>query len=705
MLKAARVLKIRPSIENQSNPILKVGLPSLVILALGFGLFLFLSAPDYAIRLSPGRLDDYSTSNSLYPPEPGGDFAYTYPTVYFQLGELPRYLPLKVDFEISLDRPAIASPAQVEINEVDLPDYNLVRPLARLEQAKGQTGFQTYSVIVPARPESSNGLVLQIKANSFQLAGDQSLRGVMLRQVQVQAAERGIFQPETSLYALVVLGLLILVLAWCLLAGVGYVEIILLALMISLTCAEQVQQLHLYAGWLLVCLIGLFVCMGGWWWQRRNRRQGEFGWLLAGLVFTVGFFILGNGYRGDIRLYHIWISDALKYGPFDFYHNSPTFNYLPLIVYFFWLYGQLAGLVGLTGNEVALKTVVSLSLPAMAWLAWRFLTTQASPGQDKAALNRKLVPVFLLFGFNLATLYNPVVWGQTDALLALFLLGAVFLIYRHKYWLALVLLGLSLLLKLQAVMAGPLLLVLIWKKAGWKITVRGFGLSTFVALALALPVFGFRLSEISKYAFQGELGGQAVNYSRAYNFPFLTNYNFTPSNLVMVAGLGLIMLVYLVMARLIAVRELDPFTLNLMLALGVVTFFTFAIKMHERYLYYTLPFFLLASAYTYLDPKFSRQVRWLWLAFSLDGLLQLIFSRHTDIYSLLDPVTNQVKVINNVLENIYNWTGWLVEGRTFLETSLSLATIGLCGWAAYLLWQTLSAKAPAINKLTPESKD
>jgi Gpi18-like mannosyltransferase len=405
-------------------------------------------------------------------------------------------------------------------------------------------------------------------------------------------------------------------------------------------------------------------------------------------------------------LYQIWIADALKNGPFDFYYHSPTFNYPPLIVYFFWVYGQIASLLGLAGNELALKIVVSLSLPAIAWLAWRFLIHQT--GQTAKVLDRKLTPVFLLFGFNLCALYNPAIWGQTEVLLALFLFTSLYLIYRQKYWLALIFLGFCLSLKLQAIMAGPLLLVLIWKKAGWKLTVRGFGLSALITVALALPVFGFRLSEISKYVFQGELGGQVVTYSRAYNFSYLLNYNFNPSNLVTALGLGTIFLVFLILGRLIAVKALHPFTVSLILVLSIATFFTFAIKMHERYLYYTLPFFLLASAYTYLDPKFSRQVRWLWLAFSLDGLLQLIFSRHTEIYTLFDPVNNDIKVVNTILENIYNWTGWLFEARIFLETSLSLATIGLCAWTAYLVWQSLSVKGTAkesVLELSPESSN
>jgi hypothetical protein len=250
-------------------------------------------------------------------------------------------------------------------------------------------------------------------------------------------------------------------------------------------------------------------------------------------------------------------------------------------------------------------------------------------------------------------------------------------------------------------MAGPLLLVLIWKKAGWKITLPGFAFSAFIAGALALPVFGFQLSEITKYLTQGELGGQFITYVRAYNFPSLMNYNFNPSNLVTAVGLGIIMLVYLVLVRLIIVQQLHPFTINLMIVLGIVTFFTFAIKMHERYLYYTLPFFLVASAYSYLDQRFSQQVRWLWLAFSLDGLLQLIISRHTEFYALYEPGTTNFKLVNTILENIYTWTGWLVDARYILETLLSLVTMSLCAWAAYLVIQSIRVKAGVTDEISP----
>jgi hypothetical protein len=380
-----------------------------------------LSAPGYVIKLSPARLDEYSTANSFYPPEAGANFSYSQSQVYIEVAQLPRYLPLKINFELSLDRPPTAQPALVEINEVVLPDYKIVSSLARLEQLPGQAGFQTYSVIVPARPEAGAGLVLQMKTNPFQLAGELNLRGVAVRQIQIQAADQSLFQPETIFYSFIVFSLLVVVVSWCLLSSMGYVESGFLALLIALTCAEQVQQLHLYTGWLFFCLLGLVLCLGGWWRTRRNQLPAEFGWVLGGLAFITGFFILGNSYWGDTALYQTWIAETLKYGPFDFYSHSATFNYPPLIVYFFWIYGHLANWAGLAGNELTLKIAVSLSLPAIVWLARRLLAHQT--GQPEVVLDRKLTPVFLLFSFNLATLYNPAIWGQTEVLLTLFLLA------------------------------------------------------------------------------------------------------------------------------------------------------------------------------------------------------------------------------------------------------------------------------------------
>jgi hypothetical protein len=702
LLKTSRVLPIRPAEVPQSNRILTAGLPALALVSLCFGLFLFLSGPNYAIKFTPGRLDDYSTLYSFYPPEPGADFSYTGEQVFFNLHQIPRYLPLKVSFDMSLDRPTGAAPALVEINEVNVPGYVIYKPLAKLEQVSGQNGFQTYSVILPARPDIKSGLIMQLKINPFQAAGDERVKGVQMRQVRIQAADQGVVQSEAVLFSLVILGLMLVIAAWCYLAGMAYVEISLLSLITAITCAEQVQAMHLNGGWMAVCLAGLAICCVGWWWQRKRDRPGELAWVVAGVVFMAGLFILGNTYYDDAKLYQDWIRDILKFGPFDLYHNSITFNYPPLIVYFFWVYGSIVSMLGLAGNMVALKIVVSVALLGILWLAWRFLVEHS--GLSKAVLDRKLVPVFLLFGLNLHTLYNPVIWGQTELLLAFCLMGCLYLIYRQKYFIALLVLGLCLLLKLQTIMVGPLLFLLILKKYGWKRTIQGSLVTGGLMLALALPVFGFRANEITRYLFQAELGGQTMNFSRVYNFPYLLKNTFVPVSVTTGIGLMVVILVYLALSRLIFSKEVNPFIMNFSIVLAILTFFTFALKVHERYIYYTVPFMLLVVAYSYLDGdgKFSKQIRVLFLCLSLNGVLQLIFSRYTDYFALHDLTTNTFKIINSIHENIYTWYGLLVDARGGLETTLNLATIALCAWTGYLLAQAIRLKQATSRE--PERK-
>ncbi len=645
-------------------------IPIGVLVLLAFGLFLGLSFPGNKLTLpveQAARYKGFNGFNAVERSPDGQAFAWSKRESYLAFADLPRYLPLTLYLEISLDRPSGTPPAQLEINEVNDTDNNLVQPLATLNAVAGSPGFRRYTISVPARPALNAGLTLQLNSNSFRETGGGRLLGVGLRQVEIETAGgrwNSLWWPLPLAPA--VLLLILTVGVWARVAGVGLVETGGLLLLIAITTGEQIQYLRPYSWWLLGCAITLAVCAVGW--QRLQGGRWEIFCILAGIAVFGGFFIVAHEYDYDLGLYREWIGVVHQYGPFDLYSHSDTFNYPPLIGYFFWLYGLIMTPLGVAGHRLAIKGVMLLAILLTAWLIWR----QSGPTRQRGTIGA----VLLFFGLNTATIYNPAVWGQADAILGLMLITAFYLLYRNQYWWVAILLGLSLLFKPQAIFVVPLLALVLLKRAGWRRTLLGLGVSLLVFIGLALPAFGFRFTKIQEYLFQSQLaGGLTFNEILAYNFQRLFNSSLWAAYV----GLAIVGLVYLGLTFYVWKGRAGPGEIALSATLAVTIFFTFAVKMHERYLYYALPFLALAVYYTYREAGCKRNLSWFWVAFSLLALLEPTISRYS--YQT-----------GRIAGNLFNWSGWLRQYSNRIELILNLASIGLAGWALVIFLQAVQGE-------------
>jgi Gpi18-like mannosyltransferase len=654
-------------------------LGNLFLIIFAFGLFLTLSYPGNTQRLSVERVKDFSDLASLNQIEhdaAGQPSVWTKGKSYFVFESLPRFLPLTITVEMSLNRPAGEPPAHLNVNEVDSSRYGLVQPITSFDFVPDHPGFQQYTLQIPALTDLQTGLVLQFDSNAFRVDGDGRLLGVAVRGFTI-ATNGDHWSGLVAPYQMgVAVGLLLIVLAvWFRLARLGWLESAVFLVMLVLTAAEQVQFLRVYSWWLLGGAGALALCAVGWWLTHRRAGPAGFArfeiyWVFAGMLLLMAFFLPADDFSFDTNLYRDWIDAVMRYGPFDFYSHSDTFNYLPLIIYIFWVYGHLTSLVGLTANMLYFRIFMSLLVLACSWLIYRLLR----PTEN--SIRPVIIPVIMLFGFNLTTIYNPTIWGQADVLLALLLLVAYALIRRGYSIPAAIMLGISILFKPQAIFVAPLLALVLLKQAGWKKTGLGLGLSALICTALALPSFGFRWSEIHRYIFQEQLAGSFVIGSiRAYNVPYIFD---RPEQLAAVTniGLGIVALTFGAIGWYIWKSPANRhYTLAMGAALGVTAFFTFSIKMHERYLYYALPFLVLAVAYAWREqPRWlARATSWFTAVYSLIALLEMLVSRHVDLSGQIE-------------ENLFNWNTLLIQDRAALETGLSLAALGLYVWGNGLFW-------------------
>jgi Gpi18-like mannosyltransferase len=647
-----------------------------LFLAGAFGLFLVLSYPGNTQHLSVERIEDFSDPTSINKLEhdpKGQPYVWTKESTYFVFETLPRFLPLTITVDMNLQRPDGEVPAHLVVTEVNQSTYAPLQTIATFDYDPKQPGVRQYTLQVPASPDLLTGLDLEFKTNTFGVPGDTRVLGVTVLNFTITTNG----DPWSGLLApypvgLAVALLLLIMATWFRLARLGWFESAVFLAMIAITCAEQVQFLRLASWLLLLCSTGLAACLIGWWLTRRALKvRFEFYWALAAVALLVIFFLPGDDFSFDTNLYRDWMHDLMQYGPFDFYAHSPSFNYLPLIIYIFWVYGHFMALFGIDGGDsVPFRVFMSLFVLACAWLIQRL----AWPGASR--FRRIAVPVIMLFGFNLAVLYNPTIWGQADVVLAFLLLVTFWLLQRRRFIPAGIMLGLSILFKPQAVFVVPLLAVVLLKQAGWRKAGLGLGLGALICTALALPSFGFRWSEIHQYIFQEQLVGQYVvnGTIRAYNLPFLFE---KPEQLATItnAGLGIVAVTFAALALYLWRGKTQPGSIALAAALGVTTFFAFSIKMHERYLYYALPFLALAVAYAWQEKPgwFARMTGWFTAVYSLVALLEMLVSRHVDLSGQIE-------------ENLFNWNVFLIQNRDTLETGLSYAVIGLYLWGSGLFW-------------------
>ncbi|HEU5368112.1 MAG TPA: glycosyltransferase 87 family protein, partial [Ktedonobacterales bacterium] len=211
------------------------------------------------------------------------------------------------------------------------------------------------------------------------------------------------------------------------------------------------------------------------------------------------------------------------------------------------------------------------------------------------------------FAFSPALLYNGVIWGQTDGFVSFPLLVALFALIAESYLLAGTSLALAVLLKPQPVIFVPLILLCLWRWAGWK-PLRAFAMSgLFTALLFLLPILlpHFQLLDMLKNIRSESYNDSTRLTSDAFNFWQLIGYGKQSMGSTFLGvksgtvGAILFSAVTLLCAMQVW-RHREPISLSLGLAVQVFGFFFFMGGQHERYLFLFIP---LAAASIILAQK------------------------------------------------------------------------------------------------------
>lgn len=173
------------------------------------------------------------------------------------------------------------------------------------------------------------------------------------------------------------------------------------------------------------------------------------------LRLILSFFI--QGYMVDVNCFLSWGHTMASVGPGSFYQATNFCDYPPLYTYVLGLNSLTAdGLNASTAaTRVIFRFVPSLCDVLACWCLYRFLVSR--PGFTK----QQCLSFLAFLAFNPATILNSAAWGQMDSVLCLALLLVALLAINGKWTIALPLYMLSVLIKPQALMLGPLGLIYI----------------------------------------------------------------------------------------------------------------------------------------------------------------------------------------------------------------------------------------------------
>lgn len=349
--------------------------------------------------------------------------------------------------------------------------------------------------------------------------------------------------------------------------------------------------------------------------------------------------------HGDVVQYYYWAMDLWNNGFLGFYDreiiNAMRPTYPPVTSYFFWFSALL--------HELTWKIFWFLNnnIPAFPsnlvfWLeserGWYFFNKLPAIFADMSIIwllykfTQNLTPKKLIllpsifFAFLPPFWYNSSLWGQTDSIYALFLLGAFYLLFKERLLLSSVLYCLAVLTKPACLFALPVFLFWWFRKAKFQTVTNATVINFLVIVALYFPFHPQNLLAWIITFYRRSLGGE-LSYITANSFNFwalVFGFKNVPEETLFlglrafVFGNGLFLYI---LALSIGYLYIERKKINFKVLLITASFISFSAfmflpRMHERYFY---PVLILLLPIVGIDKK----IRFVFLALSIIHLINL----------------------------------------------------------------------------------
>ena len=193
-----------------------------------------------------------------------------------------------------------------------------------------------------------------------------------------------------------------------------------------------------------------------------------------------------KGYSVDIGCFTAWANHIANAGPSLFYLTEMYADYPPGYMLILWPIGEIGRLLGTDATEFMVKLPPIISDLFIVYIIYKLSCKKGFSEIKSLALSA-------LYAFNPVSIIIGSAWGQVDSLLTLFILLVVIFAAKGKWSIALPLYMLSVLIKPQALMFGPLgLVAFIWdiyknRDTSAKEAIKGLVFALIAAVVVILP--------------------------------------------------------------------------------------------------------------------------------------------------------------------------------------------------------------------------
>ncbi len=333
--------------------------------------------------------------------------------------------------------------------------------------------------------------------------------------------------------------------------------------------------------------------------------------LTLGLIFLVAFlvriFISGSvlGHTTDMGCFSHWSEQIFTQGLSGFYSGNIICDYPPLYIYFLWIVEFFRSMLNLM--FVSPEHLILLKLPSVIF---DLLTAALVYKIAKKRLSyRGAILSLMLIAFSPVFIFNSSAWGQVDSIFTFFIALTAYYIIEDKLHFATLSYVLAVLLKPQAFIFAPILIYGYIRSKDWKKVLLSltYGLMLFVGAVLPFAIYEGPLWIFDLYF--GTMGQYAFSTFNAYNIYALLGQNIASHSdtlfLMPYKYYGYLSIVITCIITSLAYfkkGKKDGFYFATASFLMTMVF-TFATMMHERYLFPSVLFVLLAYIYS-LDKRF-----------------------------------------------------------------------------------------------------
>lgn len=324
-----------------------------------------------------------------------------------------------------------------------------------------------------------------------------------------------------------------------------------------------------------------------------NRKEITIVAILLVLGFLIRIAIANNpGFASDVFAHKSWAQSLYEYGIVNAYKKTPS-NLPPVFMYILYLFSfPIVKLKDFSFLFLKLPGIVSdIGISIMV-----YLFVKRKLGTENSSKNSPLISM-TLFLFNPAMIFSSGVWGKwDDNLLSFFLLLTI---YYHNTYKEGIFYALSILTKLHGIILAPILV----RRRNLPRLIIPFAITTVLILVPFLSHLNILYEKVVSKSLR-DYPHITVN---AYNFWWLLNWNgwgwewyYSPSDIkiyyfIIPKYFGLLVFISVSVFLIIYIRQNNYKMHNICFAAFFIYFtsFMFLTRIHERYMFYCLPFLAL----------------------------------------------------------------------------------------------------------------